>query len=204
MKERNKGQEIEEENSRGRSRPPDRSSHFTRQRKHKVPVLMVPLAVFLAVAITAAFFYIKDRAERDAATGLSYESNIVEGDIPGKSREERQRELDSIVEEGMLAMTINATPSGKTTGLDRNINWLIENPSNQGKLIRVEITRDDTGEMIYETGAIPPGNYVESAPLKEELPPGTYSCTAKFYAYKETDESFIGQAAAQIRLVLYE
>jgi len=198
MRENTEGQEVQEDERAGRARLTGR------QRRNRVPAFAVPLAVLLAVAVTAAFFYIRDQTGAEMSTGLSYESNIVEGDIPGKSREERQRELDSIVEEGMLAMSINATPSGKTTGLDRNINWLIENPSNQGKLIRVEISRDDTGGIIYETGAIPPGNYVESAPLKEALPPGTYLCTAKFYAYKEEDESFIGQAAAQIKLVLYE
>ncbi len=104
----------------------------------------------------------------------------------------------------MLAMSINATPSGKTKGSGRGINWLIENPSNQGKLIRVEVWRDDTGEMIYETGAIQPGTYVESAPLKTDLPPGQYACTARFYAYQEETERYIGQAAARITLTLYE
>ena len=104
----------------------------------------------------------------------------------------------------MLAMSINATPVGKTTGTDRNINWLVENPSNQGKLIRVEVWLDSQEELIYETGAIPPGNYVESAPLRTELPPGEYNCTARFYAYQEETETYIGQAAAKIRLVIYE
>lgn len=137
---------------------------------------------------------------------LVYEANIVSGDIPGKSREERQRELDSVVEEGMLNMSMNITPSGKVSGDGTvpSINWLIENPSNQGKLIRVEIVRDDTGEKIYETGAIPPGNYVESAPLDVELPAGEYPCTAVFLAYREETEELIGQAAVKITLTLQE
>ena len=154
--------------------------------------------------MAAVYFYREGRQAEPEREGLTYEANIIQGDIPGKTKEERQRELDSIVEEGMLSMSINATPSGRTNGADRTINWLIENPSNQGKLIRVEISREDTGDIIYETGAIPPGNYVESAPLKADLPPGQYSCIAKFYAYKEDDETYLGQAAAQIKLVLYE
>ena len=126
------------------------------------------------------------------------------GDIPGKSLEERQQELDSVVEEGMLAMSMNATPSGRVSGADRNINWLIENPSNQGKLIRVEITRDDTGEKIYETGAIPPGSYVESAPPDTRLEAGSYDCTAVFLAYREDSEEYVGQAAVKIKLTLLE
>lgn len=140
------------------------------------------------------------------APGLRYEANIVSGDIPGKTKEERQRELNSVVEEGMLNMSMNITPSGQVTGsaADRAVNWLIENPSNQGKLIRVEVTRDDTGEKIYETGAIRPGNYVESAPLDVRLPAGEYACTAIFFAYQEETEALIGQAAVRIRLTLQE
>lgn len=138
--------------------------------------------------------------------GLVYEANVISGDIPGKTKEERQRELNSVVEEGMLNMSMNITPSGKVSGMeaDREINWLIENPSSQGKLIRVEITRDDTGEKIYETGAIRPGNYVESAPLDRKLPAGEYACTAVFFAYREDTEALIGQAAVKIKLTLQE
>ena len=166
------------------------------------PLFMGLLVVLAILAGVAVILLIRSRPPQKRE-GLAYEANVVAGDIPGKSKAERQRELDAVVEEGMLAMTINATPSGKTSGEDRSVNWLIENPSNQGKLIRVEVWRDDTGEKIYETGAIPPGNYVENAPLLADLPAGEYSCTAKFFAYKE-DETYIGQAAARIRLVLYE
>ena len=167
-------------------------------------VIMVLLLLLLAALAAAVYFYIQGSRAAAKPEGLVYEANIVEGDIPGKSMEEMQRELDSVVEEGMLAMSINATPSGKAAGEDRGINWLIENPSNQGKLIRVEVWRDDTDEIIYETGAMKPGNYVESAPLKKELPAGQYDCTARFYAYQEENETYIGQAAARITLTLYE
>ncbi len=136
--------------------------------------------------------------------GLVYEANIVMGDIPGKTPEERQRELNSMVEEGMIAMSINATPSGKAAGAGRNVNWLIENPSNQGKLIRVVVTLAETGEKIYETGAIPPGSYVAEAPLDVKLEAGVYPCTAMFYAYREEDEAYVGQAAAELKLTLLE
>ena len=173
-----------------------------RRKQSGFPFAVILLLVLILAAILCLLVRGSRKTERKE--GLAYEANVVAGDIPGKSKEERQRELDSIVQEGMLSMSINATPSGRTNGADRTINWLIENPSNQGKLIRVEISREDTGDIIYETGAIPPGNYVESAALKVDLPPGQYSCIARFYAYKEEDETYLGQAAAQIKLVLYE
>ena len=166
--------------------------------------LLLLLAVCCAAGAAGGVYLSRRNAQEEPPQGLVYEANVVSGDIPGKSREERQREMDSLVEEGMLAMSMNITPSGKVSGGDRGINWLIENPSNQGKLIRVEITRDDTGEKIYETGAIRPGNYVESAPLDAELPAGVYECTAVFFAYGEETEASIGQAAVKLTMTLQE
>ena len=178
-----------------------KKEHAGKSRRFTVAMLVIGL--FCMAGAAAGVYFSRSRPAPETS-GLVYESNIVMGDIPGKSPEERQRELDSVVEEGMLAMSMNATPSGRVTGTDRTINWLIENPSNQGKLIRVEITRDDTGEKIYETGAIPPGSYVESAPPDVILEAGTYDCTAVFLAYREDSEEYVGQAAVKIKLTLLE
>ena len=178
-----------------------KKEHAGKSRRFTVAMLVIGL--FCMAGAAAGVYFSRSRPAEKTA-GLVYESNVIMGDIPGKSLEERQRELDSVVEEGMLAMSMNATPSGRASGADRNINWLIENPSNQGKLIRVEITRDDTGEKIYETGAIPPGSYVESAPPDTRLEAGSYDCTAVFLAYREDSEEYVGQAAVKIELTLLE
>lgn len=167
------------------------------------------MAGFLVLGIccmagAAGGVYLSRAKKLEEKAGLAYEANIVMGDIPGKTQEERQRELDSIVAEGMIAMSINATPSGKASGVNRGVNWLIENPSNQGKLIRVEVILDETGEKIYETGAIPPGSYVEEAAPDVKLEAGVYECTAMFYAYREDNEEYIGQAAAKLKMTLLE
>ncbi len=177
----------------------------TRGSRRRTPVILLLSAICcLAGAAAGGYAISQMKLSPPAQQGLVYEANVVSGDIPGKSGEERQRELNSMVEEGMLAMSMNVTPSGSAAGTDRSVNWMIENPSNQGKLIRVEITRDDTGEKIYETGAIRPGNYVESAPPTARLTAGEYRCTAVFYAYQEESEALIGQAAMKIKLTLQE
>lgn len=173
-----------------------------RRKQSGFPFAVILLLVLILAAVLCLL--VRESRKTERKEGLAYEANVVAGDIPGKSKEERQRELDSIVEEGMLAMSINATPSGRGVGSERSVNWLIENPSNQGKLIRVEIYRDDTGEKIYETGAIKPGSYVEAAPPDVNLPIGEYDCTARFYTYRLETEEYIGQAAAKIKLVIYE
>ena len=180
---------------------PGRKQDTGKKRLFTAAVLTVGM---FCMAGTAVGVYLSRSRPPEKPAGLVYESNVIVGDIPGKSPEDIQRELDSVVEEGMLAMSINATPSGHVSGTDREINWLIENPSNQGKLIRVEITRDVTGEKIYETGAIPPGSYVEGAPPDVKLEAGKYDCTAVFLAYREDSEEYVGQAAVKIKLTLLE
>lgn len=173
-------------------------------RENSKTISFLLLAICCIAGAGGGVYLSRQAKNSEPEPGLVYEANVVAGDIPGKSKEERQRELDRVVEEGMLAMSMNITPTGKVSGNDRSVNWLIENPSNQGKLIRVEVNRDDTGETIYETGAIRPGNYVESAPLKVKLPAGEYDCTAIFLAYQEKTEALIGQAAVKIKLTLQE
>lgn len=186
-------------------RPARRGAAFrtSGNRGSRAPALLL-LALCCMAGAGGGVYLSRKSLLPESAERLVYEANVVPGDIPGKSRKERQQEMDSFVEEGMLAMNMNITPSGKLSGSSRTVNWLIENPSNQGKLIRVEVTRDDTGEKIYETGAIRPGNYVESAPLDVELPAGVYECTAVFLAYGVETEELIGQAAVKITLTLQE
>ena len=175
----------------------------SRKRRFRAMAFIL-LAICCTAGAAAGVCLSRQRAAPASRQGLAYEANVVSGDIPGKTREQRQKELDSVVEEGMLAMSMNVTPFGKVTGKDCSVNWMIENPSNQGKLIRVEVTLDDTGEKIFETGAIRPGNYLESGPLMASLPAEEYSCTAVFLAYQEESENLIGQAAVKIKLVLQE
>ena len=88
-------------------------------------ILVVVLLLVVAL-LGAAVYLLIEKNKLEAKEGLAYEANVIAGDIPGKSKEERQRELNSVVEEGMLDMSINATPSGPGTGRDRSVNWLIE------------------------------------------------------------------------------
>ena len=181
----------------------------SKRRGRHINLLVIVLSVVFCLGVAGAAGYYVLTYSREAEARTTPEPLVAEGNVKTgtlNDPEKRQQELNSVVEEGMLNMSMNITPSGQVSGTaaERSINWLIENPSNQGKLIRVEITRDDTGEKIYETGAIRPGNYVESAPLDVRLPAGEYACTAVFFAYQEDTEALIGQAAVKIRLTLQE
>lgn len=172
-------------------------------RRNGINILVVLLAaVFcLAVAAGAGYFVSCNRLPAEASIPrLQAEGNVKTGTL--YNQEGRQKELDAIVEEGMVAFSINATPylqDGKAKA-----NLMIENPPDNGNRFTVTITRDDTGEEIYRSGYIEPEQYIDETLLEVELPKGEYPCTASFDTYRLKEDTYIGRAAAKITLYVLE
>ena len=68
----------------------------------------------------------------------------------------------------------------------------------------VEITRNDTGETIYKSGAIPVGSKIEKAKLSADLDAGTYECTALFYNVDPDTGDYLGCAGAIITITVLD
>ena len=129
---------------------------------------------------------------------LELDDNATMGPLPGIDMEQRQKELQQQLDETMVAFSINSSPvfaSGRAEG-----NLMLENPANNAKLLVVELYVDGTGELVYQSKAIPVGSYIENVRLDKVLGPGTYPATAYFKAYREDDHSFIGQVGAVVTL----
>lgn len=58
----------------------------------------------------------------------------------------------------------------------------------------VTLVRDATGEVIYQSGLIEPGHYIEKIRLESKLQKGQYPCTAIWGFYTQDDE-YIGEMA---------
>lgn len=122
----------------------------------------------------------------------------TKGQLEGKTEAEIQAELDRIVEEGMFNISIASVvqfADGTSEGELR-----IENVPGNRYLMKVDITRDDTGETVYTSDMIEPDYHIQRDTLDVDLPAGTYPCTAVFTAYDPETESEVGKAAAQITL----
>ena len=166
-------------------------------------ILLLSLGFCLAV-LAASWYYIHTRSQplpaAEQPASLVAEGNVKTGTL--HNPEERQKELNQIVEEGMLAFSINATPFMKNGASTANL--LVENPPGNGKRFTITIERDDTGEEIYRSGYLDPEQYIDNVPLDVELPKGEYPCTAYFDAYRLSDDGYIGRAGAQITLYVLE
>lgn len=170
--------------------------------------IRVVLAVaFLVCAIGAGIFLItrlvsKPLTKEDARgqTGIVYDSSAVEGGWDNLSPEEIAEKLNEKVAEGMINISMNTAPyfeDGKAEG-----NVMIVNESINNYPQQVEFIRNDTGEQVYQSNAIPVGSKIERAALDVELPAGTYECTAMFHNLDPVSGEIIGTAGAIITITI--
>ena len=133
-----------------------------------------------------------DAALASSKSGIVYDSSAVEGGWDNLSPEEIAEKLNEKVAEGMINISMNTAPyfeDGKAEG-----NVMIVNESINNYPQQVEFIRNDTGEHIYQSKAIPVGSKIERAALDVELPAGTYECTAMFHNLDPVSGEIIGTA----------
>ena len=170
--------------------------------------IRVVLAVaFLVCAIGAGIFLItrlvsKPLTKEDARgqTGIVYDSSAIEGGWDNLSPEEIAEKLNEKVAEGMINISMNTAPyfeNGTAEGNVMIVNEAINNYPQQ-----VEFIRNDTGEQIFQSKAIPVGSKIERAALDVELPAGTYECTAYFHNLDPESGAIIGTAGAIITITI--
>lgn len=161
------------------------------KKKKKGPLFWIVLILFLlilAVGIFAAWWFLGGASNRDANADL--------GSLEGKTPEEIQDMLNKQVDEGMFNIAIASYvefEDGTSPG-----EWAIENIPGNRYLMQVTVTRDDNGQVIYETGIIDPNYHIQRAPLDYDLPAGQYPCTAVFTALDPETEEPVGQAGAKL------
>lgn len=163
---------------------------MSKKSKRTLAVFGALLLLLLAVAVYCYLFF------KYTEDDLAYEDNAITGILPGVDIDERRKELQKIVDRSMIAFSVNTSPvflNGTSKG-----NLLIENPGNNGKLLKASITIDETEEEVYATKYLKPGTYIESAKLDKVLKKGTYDATVHISAYDEYTAEYIGQTGAQI------
>ena len=176
-----------------------------KQAKGNIRVVLA--VVFLACAIGAGIFLItrlvsKPLTKEDVRgqTGIVYDSSAVEGGWDNLSPEEIAEKLNEKVAEGMINISMNTAPyfeNGTAEGNVMIVNEAINNYPQQ-----VEFIRNDTGEQIYQSKAIPVGSKIECAALDVELPAGSYECTAMFHNLDPVSGEIIGTAGAIINITI--
>ena len=160
-------------------------------------VLLVGAGIFLAVRL---LHKPADAALASSKSGIVYDSSAVEGGWDNLSPVEIEARLNEKVAEGMINISANTAPIFEDGASEGNLMLVNESINNYPQM--VQIVRNDTGEQIYESGAIAVGSKIERARLDVVLPAGTYECTAYFHNLDPESGAIIGTAGAIITITI--
>lgn len=134
------------------------------------------------------------------SNSIEYDEGATEGDLEHASKDEIQAALNEKVAQSEINISINPTPvfeDGTSEG-----NLLIMNNEINNYPQRVTIIRNDTGEQIYQTKAIPVGSKIETDKLDVDLDAGTYDCVAYFENLDPETGDALGKAGANITITI--
>ena len=135
----------------------------------------------------------------------SNESNLIGGnflpegkDAKKMSKEELDKAAQDAVDESQFTLNILSEasfPDGKSSG-----NIYIKNPTNNAYPISVEVVENESGDVIYESGAIQPGEEITEGTLSKALVKGNYVATAKVSIYDPETKEYKGQTSAEMNI----
>ena len=167
-----------------------------------VILAVVGLAAALTLGIFTAVRMLRKPAQDadDSKAGIVYDSAAIEGGWDNLSPEEIAEKLNEKVAEGMINISMNTAPYFENGTAEGNV--MIVNESINNYPQQVEFIRNDTGEQIYQSKAIPVGSKIERTALDVELPAGTYECTAMFHNLDPVSGEIIGTAGAIINITI--
>ncbi len=134
--------------------------------------------------------------------GIVYDDGAVVGGWNEADTDKIVENLNEKVEEGMINISMNTSPNFANGTSAGNLMIVNENINRYPQI--VEITRNDTNEVVYKSGAIPVGSKIETAKLSVDLNAGTYECTAMFYNVDPNTGNYLGCAGAIINITVLE
>lgn len=180
-------------------------NYHPKRRTHSRTAVWIGAAVLAAIvvglivfALTTINHTIDEGAEK--SVGIVFDSSAIEGGWDNLSPEELAAALNEKVAEGMINISMNTAPYFEDGDADGNL--MIVNESINNYPQKVQIVRNDSGEQIYESGAIAVGSKIERAKLDMELTAGTYECTAYFHNLDPENGEIIGTAGAIINITI--
>ena len=170
----------------------------------KMILLLIILIIILLAAVTVLLFTVlnaktaaAETASVTASSPAMRDANAPLGQYEGKSDEEIQETEPHLGGNVQYLYHPTSYESGKDEAELR-----IENVPGNHYLMKVQITLDETGEVIYTSGLIEPNYHVQTAPLDKELAAGVYDATALFYAIDPDTETEVGTAGAKITITV--
>jgi len=147
------------------------------KRRRKIIILLLLLLVPLGL-------FIVSRCSQEEDLEPFIAGNLLPG---GRHADEIAELAQQVADESRFRMMVNTRIEFETPTSHGDIG--IINPAQNTFPIAVDFILDETGEIIFASGAIWPNEFISQAPLDVSLPNGVHAATALFNVYDpETHE----------------
>lgn len=166
------------------------------KKKQKKSLMIFLIILLIGIAGGALYFFQTNDKGR-----LARDEDALGGILPGKSASEIADLLNEKVAEGMVNIGILAAPVFENGGQKGKIG--IENTPGNRYSFQVDLILAETGAVIYSSGLIEPGYYVEYIALNQTFKSGDYPAVAVFttYSLDETEDQ-IAQTEVKVNLLI--
>lgn len=163
------------------------------KKRKKIIAAVVVLLLLIGGGVTYKYLTSNNGAELTAGDFLPEGKDAKE-----MSEKELAEAAQKAVDESQFTLSIlpeASFPDGKSKG-----NIYIRNEVQNAYPISVEVVDNESGDVIYESGAIQPGFEITEGTLSKDLDKGKYNCTAKVSIYDPKTKKYKGQTAAEMEV----
>lgn len=164
------------------------STLYTRDQKMKKILLLTILIVLILIGGTIGVKFLIAKYKDSSPYS---DSQAVVGQLEGKSKQEIQDELDRVIKQSNIVVSINTNMTMKDGKSKANVK--IENVPNNHYAMKVIIKLRNSNKIIYKSGFIEPNYHIQDANLLKKLPKGKYDALAVFEAYTLKNHKYVGK-----------
>lgn len=169
------------------------------KKKKKRTLLLLLLLLLLAVGIGVIIWW-NSRPKMDDMTQYWFDKYAQDGTLTDKSPEDIQSILDQIVEGGMVNVSMNGVVVFEDGTSEGSLG--VENIKENQFYVRVILTNDADGSVLYESQGIKPGQYIDKIKLNQDLPAGEYQCTVTEVITDPDTLQDINQIKVAVKLIV--
>lgn len=168
--------------------------------KNRKRLILILVAVLLLLGLAGGLIWYFTRPQMDDTTQYWFDKAAEDGTLAGKTPQELQGMLDQIMEEGMVNVSMNSYVIFEDGTSEGSLG--VENIKENRYYIRVVLTNDADGSVLYESAGIKPGQYIDKITLNQDLPAGEYQCTATEYVTDPETLEDIGTVQVKVTLIV--
>jgi len=153
----------------------ERVTSQNEKKKKKKVIIVIALLILLLIVLVLYWHRHMDKQEND--TEILVGAGVREGEMEGGEKSNKT-DVAGTASNGKSDMTVrmNGHPVFENGESEGNLN--IQNPPENVLCMEVVIILDSTGDIIYESGTIPPNHYISNDKLARVLEKGEYNATA--------------------------